>query len=601
MARDGVSLARETAQKQGPHPAVVVRESDREAGRRAVTADNADNKLEDIQSFPILTKEISFPAPPSPGAPSAAGAAPLGQIVENALREVLGWRPKTSDPKGFLAALTQAFTCTEVAGYTKCTWTPRSYAVQADIGALTGAQASIYKRAKAAIDQSLPLLDGLYPLRADADIEDLDAARAIVRSELLELVRELGLEGGPRVQRVDELLALLLGPESASTVPEQVQGQLGELRERFGLKRENVNTVEEEQNLTNFLILADNITCLGTQAVLLARALGSVAESVKEVYFVLDSVFLGPAERQTTQLDIPGETPIFVSELLEWVEYFASEEGPRLIKEGGKDGVIRAFVPTLDRIRRLVNGALAISQQDSSNPGRDFHTARVQAALEGLKNELDETFRLANQIKRLPRPEITSVDPDHAARGARVRLTVDGGHFQSGAQVRLNKSGPSKDEIRANPVTIVGTTQISAFFDLTVSQAQPGSTWTVVVVNPDGGFDRLQDAFTITEDGVAVPSPPPGPTVDGVQPPSAFQGTTLSVTISGAGFQPGATSEFAEAGVTVRETGFVNAGRLVAVIDIASAAGSGPTSVTVRNPDGKSGTKVGAFTVQQVP
>ena len=126
-----------------------------------------------------------------------------------------------------------------------------------------------------------------------------------------------------------------------------------------------MNTVEEEQNLTNFLILVDYVISLkqswdtqrkffdrvgtdepflGTHLVLLSRSLAVVAEATQEVYLTMDSVFLGPAERQTIELDFAGKTipvsattsftfpsttpPLFVAELLEWVDRFASEEAP---------------------------------------------------------------------------------------------------------------------------------------------------------------------------------------------------------------------------------------------------------------------------------
>ena len=44
--------------------------------------------------------------------------------------------------------------------------------MQADLGAVTGAQASIYSRAKVALYQSLPLLEGLTSLRVDILPED---------------------------------------------------------------------------------------------------------------------------------------------------------------------------------------------------------------------------------------------------------------------------------------------------------------------------------------------------------------------------------------------------------------------------------------------
>ena len=175
------------------------------------------------------------------------------------------------------------------------------------------------------------------------------------------------MEGGPRVQRVDELFGYLLGvpiplppnipaypitadqlvtaqekrdnstsptPERPTTWPTQVPwpptSHLGELGLRFGMQRGRVNTIEDEQDLTNFIILVDYLTGLwqtwitqrpyfnrlpstyqpyfGTQLVLVSRALAVVGEAVDEVNFTMDSVFLGPAERQTLQLILaPGD------------------------------------------------------------------------------------------------------------------------------------------------------------------------------------------------------------------------------------------------------------------------------------------------------
>ena len=406
--------------------------------------DGAISPVTDIAAYPVLTASVQSTA--GGGATRGGELGSLGQIAERALRDVLAWRPKASDPKGFVAALTQAFTCEEKEGRTECSWTPRSFAVQADIGAVTGAQASIFTRAKVALDQSTPLLDGLKPLRSDADTEDTEATRAIVRAELTELVNELGAEGGPRVQRVDTLFELLLGPEPEDRSPspdplsahrlELGEGQLAALQAEFGLRRARVNTIEEEQNLTNFLILVDYVQSLkkswdeqrtffdrrgddvflGTQLVLLSRALAVVAESVHEVRLTMDSVFLGEAERQTLRLDFANGTipppdnsgsapyafpsdapPLFVAELLSWAESFAAEEGPRLVQQGGKAGV-RAFFPPLDKLRKLVRASLIVSYGGVQNPvalSAGYSTDRVQRALKELTEQLDEVARLA--------------------------------------------------------------------------------------------------------------------------------------------------------------------------------------------------------------
>lgn len=375
--------------------------------------DALQTSVADLAAYPVLTEG----AVASPGirAPSV-GARSLGQTVEVTLREVLGWRPKRDDPKAFLAALTQSFSCDEIEGRTQCKWTPRSYAIQADLGAITGAQASIHARAKAALDQSLPLLDGLYPLLSTADKEYSEAARAIVRSHLSELVNELGMQGGPRVQRVDTLFAIL-GADARGN-PETVGGQLGNLRKEFGLKRVYVNTVEEERNLTNFFILVDHVNSLkqswdlqrdffdregkdvflGTQLVLLSRSLAVIAEAVREVYYAMDSVFLDAAERQTIRLDFRrvGEPALFVAELLDWVDTFASKEGPYLIQEAGKAGVV-ALLPTVQQLHKLVKAA-RIPPQDADKLPAGYRTTRVQRALGELEDHLEEAARLIEQL-----------------------------------------------------------------------------------------------------------------------------------------------------------------------------------------------------------
>jgi hypothetical protein len=379
----------------------------------------------DIGAYPVLTEEIGSIGSSTAASPFGLPSAPSGRIVQSALRDVLGWRPNAADPKAFVAALTQSFACKDVQGHAECTWVPRTYSVQADLGAVTGAQASIFARAKAALDQSRPLIDGLKPLRSSFDEEDGHAVREIVRFNWAELVNELGREGGPRVQRVDEQFIALLGAAPVAN-GEKAGGQLGRLRKVFGLRRQNVNTIEEEENLTNFLIVVDLINSLrsswqeqrpffsrddddvffGTQTVLLSRSLAVIAESVEEIRFAMNSVFVGPAERQTIELEFnfPGRAKesMLVGDLLEWVHRFASEESPHLIRESGKEGV-KSLVSTLNRLGELVRASLIDpdkkGQQGSTNLPSGYRTARVQRAVEELAGHLEEAHELADEIK----------------------------------------------------------------------------------------------------------------------------------------------------------------------------------------------------------
>lgn len=539
-------------------------------------SDDFKKLADDALSFPVLTEEVNFPGGLGQVGTSS-GTAPLGQKVNIALREILGWRPRANDPRGFLASLNQSFEVKEVEGHLYWTWRPRTFAAEADLGAITGAQASIYTRARAALDQSLPLLDGLKPLRADHDLEDIDAARAIVRSSFTELVYELGIEGGPRLARVDGYFLDLLGPiadpkgTTILTNPEEVGGQLALLRDEFGLVGEQVNTIDEEQNQTNFFILVDSINSLwltwktqrsffdhsaggkaflGTQFVLLSRNLAVVNESVEETYFAMNSVFLGPAERQVTQVTLAGGEVVFVGEVLDWVQRFATEEGPRLLREGGKDGVINAFRPTLDRLIRLVSGLLEVSAKNSNNPTAGFHTPRVRRSLEELKLNLETTRVNAGRISRLRAPVIrlvehADVSANDSAKLANLLLTVSGDNFNPSATLSVklpNQTAP----LEPKGYIFLTQTQIRAIFDLTGKLPDNSSAieGQVIVTNPDGQRDETGAGKGLIIRSAAGTTP--APHITRVQPDqiiitNSAELENFRMTVSGSGFQAGAT------------------------------------------------------------
>jgi hypothetical protein len=400
--------------------------------------------LDEALKFPLLTREVGMT--PAPGGSPALlpGTAPLNQLVESTLRNVLGWRPRTGDSKGFLAALQQSFTCKDVEGHMECRWTPRGSAVvvQADLGAITGAQASLHTRARHTLEKVLELLDALRPLRSEPDPEDMQGIRSIVRTELIELVDELGTVGGPRIPRVDQIFDLLLGGAEAGDDPESLAGQLAVLQERFGLQRSHVNTVEEEKVYSDFLTLVDYIRSLalswearrdffdrdgtgeaflGTQLVLLARELAVTSESVGEINFALDSIFLGAAERVTLVLRFGGnEPPVTLAELLDWIDTFVTREAPRLLEDGGKDGVV-AFRSTLERLFSLVDLLL------DHLPAR-LDVPRVRRAFEELRDHLDTSRALAQDVSGTEPPTLPDnpISPDTGVLGGFLDIEIQG-------------------------------------------------------------------------------------------------------------------------------------------------------------------------------
>jgi hypothetical protein len=416
-----------------PGPATIA-EAVRNAGDKVTSA------ISNAPSYPVLTQEVGYGASMSPhsmfpgGAGSISGSTSLGAVAAKAISDVLGWKAKADDPKAFLGALTASFTCTEVEGRTDCKWRPRTYAVATDLaGGITGAQASIFARAQEAVNNATPLLDGLYALDPTADREDISALKGVARNQMGEMVAELGVLGGPRSTRVSQYFSLLLDSPfpllpgmTIQTDPNLIGGTLGTLRNILGCAVDDdfVNSVEDEQNVTNFRILSDYMTSLaqswvnnlaffmtpppdgtqpffGTQLVLLSRQLSVIAESVNEVRFAMDSVFIGPAERQTlgVLLGLQGSQPfaMYVEDLLSWVQTFAAEEGPSLVQDGGKYAVGDSFARQARNLSRLVSAAAQPLNVDAVPDA--YFTGRVQVAWQELATQLSNLVAIAAPVR----------------------------------------------------------------------------------------------------------------------------------------------------------------------------------------------------------
>ena len=482
-------------------------DGDSDSGRRGA----AREALTDLASYPVLTEEVATAgfAGPSPAGTGAAGVGSgYGQAVDQVIRDVLGWRP-SGDVAGFQAALAGAFQLCQVEGHTEWSWQQRGYAVQADMGALTGAQASIYARAKSALDQILPLLASLTTIDpALYPPQDLEAIRTVITAELQELVGELALEGGPRIQRVDELFGLLLGDRVGSTNlnPDLVQGQLGRLRDRFGLTADHITTVEEERIVTNFRIVVEQLlalqaswstdrnllsvvdsrTSLGTILIRLSRGLEAVCESVADLTFALDSVYVDAAQRQVIELRLPNETPLLLSDLLDWVLRASRDEGPRIVQDAGKEGVF-AFAPVLDRLRTLVDAAREAARTSNKLPS-GMKTPRVDRAFQVLASQITEAATLARLVRGDLAPQLFA-----AVAGARdevglTTVTLAGANFRpKAAVVLIPENREDLPDLTARHPTIRPPISALAKFRIPKTSATyAGVTWLAMLINEDG-------------------------------------------------------------------------------------------------------------------
>ena len=141
---------------------------------------------------------------------------------------------------------------------------------------------------------------------------------------------------------------------------------------------------------------------LGTQLVLVSRQFSVIVETVNEVRFTLNSVFIGPSERQTLLLHLQGfDDEIFLEDILMQIESFSADEGPRLIQNGGRHSVTNNVLPVVDSLKRL-----AAPTRHPINlkklPG-GFRTVRVKRTLDDLHDQLRVLETLASGIgRRLP-------------------------------------------------------------------------------------------------------------------------------------------------------------------------------------------------------
>jgi hypothetical protein len=408
------------------------------------------------KSIPVVDVDNAFPAMVDrPASRRDAGSGPddVAPRVTTALRDILGWRPRAGDPNAFENALTSAFRLRMVEGHVEADYVPRGYAVQADLGAVTGGQASLYRRATISRTETLRILDALVPLRTDADVEDMDSYRLLVRNGVERLVDEIGAAGGPRVQMVDLYFAGLTGTAKpvGGINADNVSGQLGALRDRFGLTDANVNTVEEEGVRTAYWTLVDLIAdlqaswysqrvkfsgaagqgFLGTELIILSRLMEAAADQVEELEDVLDSVLITESERRTLLLDT--DTGLTLDGLLTWLHDFLSNEGRTLAQDAGRDGIVSALAPMSIELVKTFRLTLADRLQDQADGDQQaagdehccpvvwlpasccaklpagMYAARTRIAVAGLCRLLMELARTAQRIGRWARPVIINV------------------------------------------------------------------------------------------------------------------------------------------------------------------------------------------------
>jgi len=188
-----------------------------------------------------------------------------------------------------------------------------------------------------------------------------------------------------------------------------------------------------------------------------------------------------------------------------------------------------------------------------------------------------------------PPPTITSTSPSSIPQGkawnGQVTVTITGTGFQYFAAVSFNDPnilpGASPHVVNSTTITV----------PVRVLQGATVGAHNVTVSNPDGGAGTGNGVFTVSA----------GPQITSISPNSRARGSGITtVTITGTGFQSGATVSFGDGSITMGAVTVVNSTTITVPVTVGASAGLYTHDVIVTNPDGGEGI-VNLFTVTAPP
>jgi hypothetical protein len=228
-----------------------------------------------------------------------------------------------------------------------------------------------------------------------------------------------------------------------------------------------------------------------------------IAETVNEVRFALDSVFIGPSEQQTLLLQLATFPAIFLADMLQEIEGFVTDEGPGLLQNGGRISVANNILPVMQSLHGMVTEARRPVNIRSLPDG--FRTIRVQRTLDDLRDQLSELISLVQPVsQQVPPPvqepeeafAVLGVSPNFVdlvlLSGRTIPVTIIGAAFRPGATCSFT---PTPGQTNPPSISVIGLPTFLSE-NLLVAQVRLGSsgsvtqrltfTYDVSVTNPDG-------------------------------------------------------------------------------------------------------------------
>lgn len=167
---------------------------------------------------------------------------------------------------------------------------------------------------------------------------------------------------------------------------------------------------------------------------------------------------------------------------------------------------------------------------------------------------------------------LTSVSPDEGTQNTVVPVTLTGAGMD-GANPSITISGA---DVTASNIVVNGATEWDA--DFTIGSSAATGTRTVTVTTDDGTSNSV--GFTVNAAAT--------PTLSAVHPGTRARGTNVTVTFSGANFDPSATLTVSGTGITTEIT-FISATQVVATLTVDAAATLGVRTVSITTDAGTTG------------
>ena len=309
---------------------------------------------------------------------SSTDSSTMARQVEQAFNKVLG-RSYGNNPDGFVSALNSAFPVTTTADGPKVSSMPSRSMVwlyspngsgnvasstNSFAGQLPARQATLYRQASIIAADALQVLAGLKPFLPEANLEQVEALRAQVHSEINALIDEFGRIDEPRSERVTTYLNTLtfhvaeLGrrgfldnPALVTTDEDEAQTAAFALLKNYTITIRDISTAffkADRDPTSQFFSLSERVE----RATII---LPIIAQANADFEAAMDSVDFPESDRRSvatkfTELTdfsasvlgvkIPLEqADITIYDLTDWLDRFANIESPSSLADSGQYGL----------------------------------------------------------------------------------------------------------------------------------------------------------------------------------------------------------------------------------------------------------------------